>query len=77
VIDILVQSHRDARAAERFFRKLLKAESTLPRRMVTDRLGSYGVAMRKLMPGVEHVKCKSANNRAENSHQATRHRERR
>jgi putative transposase len=77
VIDILVQSHRDARAAERFFRKILKTESTLPRRVVTDRLGSYGVAMRRLMPGVEHIKDKGANNRAENSHQATRHRERR
>jgi putative transposase len=77
VIDILVQSHRDARAAERFLRKILRAEGTLPRRVVTDRLGSYGVAMKKLMPGVEHIKDKGANNRAENSHQPTRQRERR
>jgi putative transposase len=77
VIDILVQSHRDAKAASRFFRKLLKAESTLPRRVVTDRLGSYGVAVKTLMPGVEHIRNKGANNRAENSHQPTRQRERR
>jgi putative transposase len=77
VIDILVQSRRDSGAAERFFKKILKAESALPRRVVTDRLGSYGVAMKRLMPGVDHVKSKGANNRAENSHQATWHRERR
>lgn len=77
VIDILVQSHRDSRAAERFFRKILRVEGTLPRRVITDRLGSYGVAMKKLMPGVEHIKDKGANNRAENSHQPTRQRERR
>ena len=77
VIDILVQSHRDSRAAERFFRKILRVEGTLPRRVITDRLGSYGVAMKKLMPGIEHIKDKGANNRAENSHQPTRQRERR
>ncbi len=77
VIDILVQSRRDARAAERFFRKILRVEGSLPRRIVTDRLGSYGVAMKRLMPGVEHIKDKGANNRAENSHQPTRQRERR
>jgi putative transposase len=77
VIDILVQSHRDSRAANLFFRKILKAERTLPRRVVTDRLGSYSVAMRTLMPGIEHIRIKGANNRAENSHQPTRQRERR
>lgn len=77
VIDILVQSPRDARAAERFFRKILGVEGALPRRVITDRLGSYGVAMKRLMPGVEHIKDKGANNRAENSHQRTRQRERR
>jgi putative transposase len=44
VIDILVQSHCDSRAAERFFRKILRVEGTLPRRVITDRLGSYGLA---------------------------------
>lgn len=77
MIDILVQSHRDAKAADRFFRKILKAQIALPRRLVTDRLGSYRVAIRKLMLGVEHIRSKGANNRAENSHQATRHREHR
>jgi putative transposase len=77
VIDILVQSHRDARAAERFFRKILRVEVSLPRRVVTDRLGSYGVAMGRLMPAVEHITDKGANNRAENSRQPTRRRERR
>ena len=77
VIDIIVQSHRDARVAERFFRKILRVEGTFPRRAATDRLGSYGVAMKRLMPGVEHIKVKDANNRAENSHQPTRQRERR
>ena len=63
VIDILVQSHRDSRAAERFFRKILRVQGTLPRRVITDRLGSYGVAMKKLMPGVEQIKDKGANHR--------------
>ena len=70
-------SYRDARAAERCIRKILKAEGALPRRVVTDPLGSYGVAMKKLMPGIDHIKNKGANNRAENSHQPTRQRERR
>jgi putative transposase len=77
VIDIVVRSHRDARAAELFFRKILRVEVSLPRRVVTDRLGSYGVAMRRLIQGVEHITDKGANNRAENSHQPTRQRERR
>ena len=55
VIDILVQSHRDSEAAEKFFRKILGGEGPTPRRVITDRLGSYCVAMRKLMPGVEHI----------------------
>jgi putative transposase len=77
VIDILVQSQRNTRAAERFFRKLLKVQGTLPRRLVTDQLGSYGSAARKPTPGVAHIRRKGANNRAENSHQPTRERERR
>ena len=77
VIDIIVQSHRDSRAGERFFRKILRVEGTLPRRVITDRLGSYGLAMKRLMLVVDHIKDKGANNRAENSHQPTRQRERR
>src|SRR5699024_4490287 len=76
VLDILVQSRRDAKAAERFFRKLLTKFAYTPRVLITDRLRSYGVAHRKLMPSVEHRKSKYLNNRAENSHQPTRQRER-
>jgi putative transposase len=76
VLDILVTSRRDARAATRFFRKLLKDLEHAPRVLVTDKLGSYRVAHRRLMPGVEHRRSKYLNNRAENSHQPTRQRER-
>jgi putative transposase len=76
LIDILVQSHRDSKAAERFFRRILRVEGTLPRRVITERLRGYGIAMRMQMPGVEHIKDKGANNRAENAQQPTRQRER-
>ncbi|MGB6224522.1 MAG: IS6 family transposase [Pseudonocardiaceae bacterium] len=76
VLDILVTSHRDAKAATRFFRKLLTGLEYVPRVLVTDKLASYGVAHRRLMPGVEHRRSKYLNNRAENSHQPTRQRER-
>ena len=61
----------------KFFRKLLKGQGDLPRRIVTDKLGSYAAAKAEVMPSVEHVREKGANNRAENSHQPTRERERR
>jgi putative transposase len=76
VLDILVTSRRDAKAATRFFRKLLKGLEYVPRVLVTDKLASYGVARRRLIPGVEHRRSKYLNNRAENSHQPTRARER-
>jgi putative transposase len=76
VLDVLVQSRRDAKAAKRFFRKLLKAQCTSPRVLVTDKLRSYAVAHRELMPSVEHRQSRYLNNRAENSHQPTRQRER-
>ena len=76
VLDILVTSRRDAKAATRFFRKLLTGLEYVPRVLVTDKLASYGVAHRRLMPGVEHRRSKYLNNRAENSHQPTRQRER-
>ncbi len=76
VLDILVQSRRNAKAATRFFRKLLKGLRYVPRVLVTDKLASYGVAHRRLMRSVEHRRSKYLNNRAENSHQPTRHRER-
>src|ERR671916_46892 len=76
VLDILVTSRRDATAAPKFFRKLLTRWQTVPRVLVTDKLASYGVARRGLMTGVEHRRSKYLNNRAENSHQPTRQRER-
>jgi putative transposase len=76
VLDILVTSRRDAKAATRFFRKLLKGLEYAPRVLVTDKLASYPVAHRRLIPSVEHRRSKYLNNRAENSHQPTRQRER-
>ena len=76
VLDILVQSRRDTRAAKRLLRKLLKRQCRAPRVMVTDKLASYGAAKREVMPSVEHRRHKGLNNRAENSHQPTRRRER-
>jgi putative transposase len=76
VLDILVQRRRDAEAAKRFFKGLLKGLQYAPRVLVTDKLGSYGVAKRALMPDVEHRKSRYLNNRAENSHRPTRRRER-
>ncbi|MET7979495.1 IS6 family transposase [Streptomyces mirabilis] len=76
VLDVLVQSKRDAKAAKRFMAKLMKKQCRVPRVLVTDKLRSYGVAHRELMPSVEHRCHKGLNNRAENSHQTTRQRER-
>ncbi len=76
VIDILVQRYRNARAAKRFFRKLLKGQGSTPWRLVTDRLKSYSAARREVMPSVAHDTGQYANNRAEVSHQPTRQRER-
>ncbi|MFC9285273.1 IS6 family transposase [Streptomyces sp. NPDC057052] len=76
VLDILVQNRRDTAAARRFFRKLLKKTCSVPRLVVTDKLRSYDAAHREVMPSVEHRSHKGLNNRAENSHQPTRQRER-
>ncbi len=76
VLDVLVQSRRDAKAARRFMAKLMKKQCRVPRALVTDKLRSYGVAHRELMRSVEHRQSKYLNNRAENSHQPTRQRER-
>jgi putative transposase len=77
VLDILVQRRRDGNAAKRFFRRLLKGLQYVPRVIVTDKLRSYGVAHRQLLPKVEHRQSRYRNNRAENSHRPTRRRERR
>ncbi len=76
VIDILVQPRRDRRAAKRLFRKLLKGQGSEPRRLVTDKLRSYGAAHRTVMPSVVYSTKQYENNRAEVSHQPTRQRER-
>jgi putative transposase len=77
VLDILVQSRRNKRAAKKFFRKLLKGLEYVPRVVITDKLASYDAARREVLPSVEHRRHKGLNNRAENSHQPTRERERR
>ncbi len=77
VLDILVQSRRDRAAAKKFFRRLLKRLTYVPRVVITDKLASYGAARREVLPSVEHRQHKRLNNRAENSHQPTRERERR
>jgi putative transposase len=77
VLDILVQSRRNKKAAKKFFRKLLKGLTYVPRVIITDKLKSYGAAKREILPGVEHRQHRYLNNRAENSHQPTRQRERR
>jgi putative transposase len=76
VLDVLVQGRRDQRAAKRLLRKLLKRQGRAPRVLITDKLASYPAAKKELVPGVEHRRHKGLNNRAENSHQPTRRRER-
>ena len=76
VLDILVQERRDGNAAKRFFRRLLNGQHYVPRVIVTDKLRSYGVAKRQLLPAVEHRQSRYLNNRAENSHRPTLRRER-
>jgi putative transposase len=77
VLDILVQSRRNRKAAKKFFRKLLKGLHYVPRVVITDKLKSYGAAKREILPGVEHRQSRYLNNRCENSHRPTRQRERR
>jgi len=76
VLDNLVKSRRNAKAAERLLRKLLKKQGLAPRVMITDKLASYAAAKKVVMPGVEHRQHKGLNKRAENSHQRTRRCER-
>ena len=76
VVDVFLQRRRDGKAAKRFFKRLLRASGNEPRRIVTDKLRSYGVAHRELIPDTIHDTSQYANNRAELSHQPTRVRER-
>ena len=77
VLDILVQSRRNKKVAKKFFRKLLKGLTYVPRVIITDKLKSYGAAKREILPGVEHRQSRYLNNRCESSHLPTRQRERR
>src|SRR5438067_1122860 len=76
VLDMLVQRRRDNRAALRLMRKLLRKQGFAPKLLTTDKLGSYGSAFRHLRLSCRHEQGVRANNRAENSHQAVRRRER-
>ena len=76
VLDFLVQSRRNARAAIRLMRKLLKKQGFAPATIVTDKLRSYGTAIRLLALSAQHEQGLRKNNRAENSHQPVRRRER-
>jgi putative transposase len=75
VLDEIVQSRRDTKAAKRLLTRL-KKQDVAPRRIITDKLSSYGAARRQVMPRVEHRSHKGLNNRAENSHLPLRKRER-
>ena len=76
VVDVYLQAKRDGAAAKRFFKRLLKSHGGEPRKIVTNKLRSYGVAHRELMPDVIHSTKQYENNRAEQSHEPTRVRER-
>src|SRR5216684_1727051 len=75
-LDILVQRRRDRKAAKKFFRKLLKGLRYVPSVIITDKLRSYSAAKAEVLQSVEHCQDRWQNNRAENSHQPTRLRER-
>jgi putative transposase len=76
VVDVFLQNRRDSKAAKRFFKRLLNRQQGELRKIVTDKLRSYGVAHRELIPDTIHDTSQYANNRAELSHQSTRVRER-
>ena len=76
IVDVYLQSKRDGATAKRFFRRLLRSNAGEPRKIVTDKLRSYGVAHRELISDTIHISDRYANNRAEQSHEPTRVRER-
>jgi len=76
VVDVFLQAKRDGAAAKRFFKRLLRSHGGEPRKIVTDKLRSYGAAHRELIPEALHDTDRYANNRAEQSHEPTRVRER-
>ena len=76
VVDVFLQARRDGATAKRFFKRLLRSNGGEPRKIVTDKLRSYGVAHRELIPEAIHSTELYENNRVEQSHEATRVRER-
>lgn len=76
VLEEILQSRRDKRAAKRLLVKLMKRWGVVPKRIITDKLRSYGAAKREVAPGLDHLSHKGLNNRAENSHLPLRKRER-
>ena len=76
VLDVYLQAKRDGAAAKRFFKRVLRSNGGGPRKRVTDKLRSYGVAHRELIPETIHSTKQYENNRVEQSHEATRARER-
>jgi len=76
VFDVFLQARRDGSAAKRFFKRLLRSHDGEPRKIVTDKLRSYGVAHRELVPEAIHSTKQYENNRVEQSHEVTRVRER-
>ena len=72
MLDVLVQSRRNTKAAKQFFRKLLRGLQYVPRAIVTDTLGSYSAVKREVLPHVEHRRGRYLNDRAENSHRPMR-----
>ena len=76
VVDVYLQTKRDGAAAKRFFRRLLRSHGGEPRKIVTDKLRSYAVAHRELIPETIHSTEQYENNRAEQSHEPTKVRER-
>ena len=76
VLEEILQSRRDKRAAKRLLVKLMKRWGFVPKRIITDKLRSYGAAKREVAPGLDHWSHKGLNNRAENSHLPFRKRER-
>ena len=76
MVDVYLQAKRDGASAKRFFRRLLRSHASVPRKIVTDKLRSYPVAHREVIPESIHVRDQYANNRAQQSHESTRVRER-
>lgn len=76
VVDFYLQVRRDGATVKRFFKRLLRSINGEPRKIVADKLRSYGVAHRELIPGVTRSSEQCENNRVEHLHDSTRVRER-